>query len=176
MFLDRFRDLGYVQCNICLKPFKNNERVKRFPRECDHLFHIKCLEVWLKIEANCPNCFRAYLGPKYVNPSLNPDEDPEQFSALTSWQFLDSRCDDGSVKNLITECVANPCTHNIDNQISALDLNKTRFKLNQYSANPFKRQAFIRHQEYMEEVKKKGIMQKLLEKDPGNGQAANAKD
>ena len=79
--------------------------MKRFPRECDHLFHIKCLEVWLKIEANCPNCFRVYLGPKYVNPTLNSDEDPEQYSALTSWQFIDSRCSETGHKNMINEFV-----------------------------------------------------------------------
>ena len=67
IFLERYRDLGFGRCNICLKDFKQYERVKRFPRECDHIFHIKCLEVWMKIVASCPNCDRAYLGHEYQN-------------------------------------------------------------------------------------------------------------
>jgi hypothetical protein len=49
IFLERYIDLGYLRCNLCLKDFEKYERVKRFPRECDHLFHIKCLEAWMKI-------------------------------------------------------------------------------------------------------------------------------
>ena len=48
MYLERYKDLGFATCTLCLKNFNDQERVKRFPRECDHLFHIKCLEV-LKI-------------------------------------------------------------------------------------------------------------------------------
>ena len=87
VYLERYRDLGFNQCNICLKGFKKHERVKRFPRECDHIFHIKCLEVWLKIEASCPNCLKSYLGHKYVNVNIREDIDPEQFSILSGWQY-----------------------------------------------------------------------------------------
>ena len=68
LYLERYRDLGFATCTLCLKNFNDQERVKRFPRECDHLFHIKCLEVWMKIEASCPTCNRDYLGFNYINP------------------------------------------------------------------------------------------------------------
>ena len=85
VFLDRYRNLGFNQCNICLKEFKAGDRVKRFPRECDHIFHIKCLEIWLKIEASCPNCKKDYLCHKYTNPSCGYREDPEEYSILQNW-------------------------------------------------------------------------------------------
>lgn len=66
--------MGYGRCTVCLKEFKQYERVKRFPRECDHIFHIKCLEVWMKIEASCPTCLRNYLGPDYTNKEITADE------------------------------------------------------------------------------------------------------
>jgi hypothetical protein len=57
--------------------------VKRFPRECDHIFHIKCLEVWLKIEASCPNCLKSYLGHQYTNANLEYERvDSEKFSVF----------------------------------------------------------------------------------------------
>lgn len=76
-----------------MKDFKQNERVKRFPRECDHIFHIKCLEVWMKIEASCPNCERVYLGYEYKNKYIKHRSvggivynDSEHFSIFNEWK------------------------------------------------------------------------------------------
>ena len=89
IYLERYRDMGHGRCNICLKDFKPHERVKRFPRECDHLFHIRCLEIWMKIEASCPICNRDYLGPEYANPSVIPSDphykDPEAYSDFANY-------------------------------------------------------------------------------------------
>ena len=89
IYLERYRDMGYGRCNICLKDFKAYERVKRFPRECDHLFHTRCLEIWMKIEARCPTCNKDYLGPQYTNPSViaaDPHyKDPEAYSDFAEY-------------------------------------------------------------------------------------------
>lgn len=89
IYLERYRDMGYGRCNICLKDFKAYERVKRFPRECDHLFHPRCLEIWMKIEARCPTCNKDYLGPQYTNPSVIVSDphykDPEAYSDFAEY-------------------------------------------------------------------------------------------
>mmetsp|Transcript_15054 Transcript_15054/g.25573 ORF Transcript_15054/g.25573 Transcript_15054/m.25573 type:complete len:168 (+) Transcript_15054:251-754(+) len=74
IFLEKYRDLGLDRCTVCLRAFETHERVKRYPRECDHIFHIKCLEYWMKIQANCPTCFRSFLGPQYTNINLPAGE------------------------------------------------------------------------------------------------------
>lgn len=87
VYLNRYRDLGFGRCNVCLKDFKQQERVKRFPRECDHIFHIKCLEVWMKIEASCPTCCRDYLGFEYRNINFKPnkkDTDSDYYSNVNA--------------------------------------------------------------------------------------------
>lgn len=90
VFLERYRDLGHGRCNICLKDFKLHERVKRFPRECDHLFHIKCLDVWLKLDSRCPACMLQYMGPVYTNPSIDYSDqhssDHDYYSVFNEWK------------------------------------------------------------------------------------------
>jgi len=46
---------GQIRCNICLKDFGYGEQV-RLISTCAHMFHFKCLEMWLQIESACPNC------------------------------------------------------------------------------------------------------------------------
>ena len=65
-----FGDIGFVRCNICLSDFNENEKIREFP-QCDHLFHTKCLELWLLVDPRCPNCFRTYSP---VPTSLNSEE------------------------------------------------------------------------------------------------------
>jgi len=55
--------IGFTRCSICLHDFNINEKLKQFPK-CEHLYHIKCLDIWLNIEANCPNCLQFFVQNK----------------------------------------------------------------------------------------------------------------
>jgi hypothetical protein len=41
-------------CNICLEDYIDNDNIKSLP--CDHIFHISCIDHWLKINKVCPVC------------------------------------------------------------------------------------------------------------------------
>ncbi|XP_013637086.1 PREDICTED: putative RING-H2 finger protein ATL21B [Brassica oleracea var. oleracea] len=42
-------------CLICLSEYASKETVRFIP-ECDHCFHVECIDVWLKIHGSCPIC------------------------------------------------------------------------------------------------------------------------
>nr|XP_043633634.1 RING-H2 finger protein ATL70-like [Erigeron canadensis] len=42
-------------CSICLADYKPMEVLKLLP-ECGHLFHVKCIDTWLKVQSTCPVC------------------------------------------------------------------------------------------------------------------------
>jgi hypothetical protein len=64
-----FGDMGFSRCSICLNDFLVNEKLKQFPG-CEHLYHIKCLDLWMSIEPNCPNCLKTYLQTSaFISPS-----------------------------------------------------------------------------------------------------------
>jgi hypothetical protein len=42
-------------CSVCLTEFKDNDRVRSLPL-CSHIFHLDCIDVWLRSNANCPLC------------------------------------------------------------------------------------------------------------------------
>ena len=46
-------------CFICLNEFKENELKRKL--KCNHYFHKKCIDKWLKISARCPICRKKYL-------------------------------------------------------------------------------------------------------------------
>ncbi|KAL1307272.1 hypothetical protein HN51_049245 [Arachis hypogaea] len=42
------------ECCICLAKYKDKEEVRQLP--CSHVFHLKCVDQWLKIISCCPLC------------------------------------------------------------------------------------------------------------------------
>lgn len=42
------------QCSICDESIMKKEQI--FDIECGHIFHIKCLIIWLLSKGSCPNC------------------------------------------------------------------------------------------------------------------------
>ncbi|KAF3971320.1 hypothetical protein CMV_005065 [Castanea mollissima] len=42
-------------CTICLSEYQPKETLRTIP-VCDHYFHAKCIDEWLKINATCPIC------------------------------------------------------------------------------------------------------------------------
>ncbi|CAN1168205.1 E3 ubiquitin-protein ligase At4g11680 [Linum perenne] len=41
-------------CCICLNEYEDEEELKELP--CGHVFHVECVDKWLKINASCPLC------------------------------------------------------------------------------------------------------------------------
>ncbi|KDP37180.1 hypothetical protein JCGZ_06236 [Jatropha curcas] len=41
-------------CCICLNKYIDNEELRELP--CSHVFHVECVDKWLKINASCPLC------------------------------------------------------------------------------------------------------------------------
>ena len=51
------RGAGWAQCAICLAVVRDGETVRRLPA-CGHLFHVECIDLWLRSNATCPLCRR----------------------------------------------------------------------------------------------------------------------
>ncbi len=49
-----------TQCPICFEAFRTGEHVRCLPT-CQHNFHARCLDPWLKHNASCPMCRRAIV-------------------------------------------------------------------------------------------------------------------
>ncbi|XP_062181253.1 E3 ubiquitin-protein ligase EL5-like [Phragmites australis] len=52
---------GWAQCVICLGMVQVGEMVRRLPA-CKHLFHVECIDMWLRSHSTCPIC-RAVVVP-----------------------------------------------------------------------------------------------------------------
>ncbi|CAK9311942.1 unnamed protein product [Citrullus colocynthis] len=48
------RDLE-MECVVCLENFKNGERCRLLPN-CNHSFHVQCIDSWLLNRPICPIC------------------------------------------------------------------------------------------------------------------------
>ncbi|KAH7566011.1 hypothetical protein ACOSP7_022221 [Xanthoceras sorbifolium] len=44
-----------TECVICLSEFAPGERVRLLPK-CNHGFHVRCIDKWLKSHSSCPKC------------------------------------------------------------------------------------------------------------------------
>ncbi|KAL7612489.1 hypothetical protein Lser_V15G08308 [Lactuca serriola] len=52
---DTATDASTSGCSICLADYKSKDVVRLLP-ECGHLFHVKCIDTWLKAHPTCPMC------------------------------------------------------------------------------------------------------------------------
>jgi len=62
---------GWAQCVICLGLVQVGEVVRRLP-VCKHLFHVECIDMWLRSHSTCPIC-RAAVQP---NAAGQPEPPP----------------------------------------------------------------------------------------------------
>ncbi|GMY14410.1 RING-H2 finger protein ATL70-like [Fagus crenata] len=42
-------------CSICLADYKRSDMLRLLP-DCGHLFHLKCVDPWLRLHPTCPVC------------------------------------------------------------------------------------------------------------------------
>ncbi|XP_004503972.1 RING-H2 finger protein ATL78-like [Cicer arietinum] len=48
------------ECVICISEFRNGEKVRILPK-CNHGFHVRCIDKWLKEHSSCPKCRQCLL-------------------------------------------------------------------------------------------------------------------
>ncbi|XP_061990613.1 RING-H2 finger protein ATL66-like [Rosa rugosa] len=49
------RSSSWKQCAICMEDFVEGESCRVLPT-CDHIFHLICIDSWLKLHPSCPIC------------------------------------------------------------------------------------------------------------------------
>jgi len=49
-----------TECMICLSEFTKGEKVRILPK-CNHGFHVRCIDKWLKEHSSCPKCRQCLL-------------------------------------------------------------------------------------------------------------------
>ncbi|TKY58534.1 E3 ubiquitin-protein ligase RNF38/44 [Spatholobus suberectus] len=47
--------VGVTDCSVCLGEFQDDESVRLLPK-CSHVFHLPCIDTWLKSHSSCPLC------------------------------------------------------------------------------------------------------------------------
>lgn len=71
---------GETSCAVCLCEFQEAEEIRVLP-ECLHLFHVTCIDTWLKSHSNCPLCRADTLPPVHAVLSL-PNTPPSGIHGL----------------------------------------------------------------------------------------------
>ncbi|WJX47719.1 RING-type E3 ubiquitin transferase [Trifolium repens] len=49
-----------TECVICISEFIKGEKVRILPK-CNHSFHVRCIDKWLKENSSCPKCRQCLL-------------------------------------------------------------------------------------------------------------------
>lgn len=52
---DAFFSTAVTDCSVCLSEFQDDESVRLLPM-CNHVFHLPCIDTWLKSNSSCPLC------------------------------------------------------------------------------------------------------------------------
>jgi E3 ubiquitin-protein ligase ATL41 len=63
---------GWAQCVICLGLVQVGEVVRRLPA-CKHLFHVECIDMWLRSHSTCPICRADVVEPADSQPEQEPE-------------------------------------------------------------------------------------------------------
>jgi hypothetical protein len=66
-----------VMCPACLEDVRGGEMVRQLPL-CRHVFHVKCIDMWLHSHRTCPTC-RCMISPSpaVTSKPSEPEEGPE---------------------------------------------------------------------------------------------------
>ena len=92
--------VGFTECSICLGNLAPGDLCKRMPPICGHIFHLKCIDEWLRMSKTCPLCKRD-LRPNSAKSIEDRDvlsdalsdlsaERPHRFAALNTLPSLPS--------------------------------------------------------------------------------------
>eukprot|EP01018_Ginkgo_biloba_P013696 Gb_22087 [translate_table: standard] len=60
-----------TSCSICLSDYKEPEVLRMLP-DCRHVFHVPCIDAWLRLHATCPMCRTSPLPTPQPTPISTP--------------------------------------------------------------------------------------------------------
>ncbi|KAK8630802.1 hypothetical protein V6N13_079576 [Hibiscus sabdariffa] len=69
-----------LECAVCLSEFENDERARVLP-ECNHTFHVDCIDMWFYSHSNCPLCRAPVQAVNPVNPQQTAGSEPSSSSS-----------------------------------------------------------------------------------------------
>ncbi|KAF6985183.1 hypothetical protein CFC21_003078 [Triticum aestivum] len=72
-------------CAICLGEFVDGEKVRVLP-QCDHGFHVRCVDAWLVSHSSCPTCRRPVTTgapPKGGDGGIGHNQCPAETDTIT---------------------------------------------------------------------------------------------
>ncbi|GKV39726.1 hypothetical protein SLEP1_g47452 [Rubroshorea leprosula] len=52
-------------CSICLAEYKEDDMLRLLP-DCDHIFHVDCVDPWLRLHPTCPICRHSSIPPAEI--------------------------------------------------------------------------------------------------------------
>ncbi|KAH7841685.1 hypothetical protein Vadar_033043 [Vaccinium darrowii] len=55
-------------CSICLAEYNDADVLRLLP-ECGHLFHLKCVDPWLRVNTTCPICRNSPMPTPLATPA-----------------------------------------------------------------------------------------------------------
>ncbi|KAH7307488.1 hypothetical protein KP509_22G062000 [Ceratopteris richardii] len=61
-----------LECAICLSEFRDGEEGKLLP-DCNHSFHVQCIDMWLFSHSNCPLC-RTQISSNGTSPGSSTEQ------------------------------------------------------------------------------------------------------
>ncbi|CAO2045260.1 unnamed protein product [Urochloa humidicola] len=56
-----------VVCSVCLEDVRGGDMVRQVPA-CRHIFHVECIDMWLRSHRTCPMCRCVVSPPEKVTP------------------------------------------------------------------------------------------------------------
>ncbi|PKU70109.1 RING-H2 finger protein ATL73 [Dendrobium catenatum] len=66
-----------TECQICLVDFIEGEKVRVLP-SCNHIFHVRCIDIWLSSHSSCLTCRHSLLDRSVASVCIDVRELPQE--------------------------------------------------------------------------------------------------
>ena len=83
-------------CSICLADYKSTDMLRLLP-DCGHLFHLKCVDPWLRLNPTCPVCRTSPL----PTPLSTPLAEVVPLASRRDWYLVATMRGDCSIAILV---------------------------------------------------------------------------
>jgi len=99
---DLFGETG--ECVVCQEDLKDGERI-RLLKNCNHKFHMKCIDPWLLNKSECPLCRKSIIPESYTLINSNNTEDIHE-NIRTIYTALENSIDDQNLLQRIQQLIS----------------------------------------------------------------------